>query len=187
MSANETPIDKLFSLRNVKTTDGGMEGGAFSATILYRGAKLTTVYNDGNGGSNVYSIDVRKSAPFKELVEWFFTTRPQFLFSEYDGEFLLTDSGDAEGGIDIFIEKLQNDMIEEKWLRRHCRTKTLFRLHSTALKPVGATEFQLVAEPPKSEWLELSMDWATHNVRIRAGLQKKYGADLAEIANERFA
>jgi hypothetical protein len=73
--------------------------------------------------------------------------------------------------LDVFIWHLVEVEGETKRLKRMCKTKTVFR----------------TADLKEGDWMALSTPWTGNETKVREHLQKKYGAKLGEIANERFA
>lgn len=157
----------MITLKSLKTCEGN-EGMAFSATVYVDGKKAAFARDDGNGG--MMFIDwtpTRKKggtiweSPLKDRLEAWCAEQPP------------VDYGDFSCPVDIemLINREIDRMMEEKQLRRWCRTKVLFRVEGDA----------------DGEYRTLKVKFKGNEDRVRAQLTRKYGDKLLEIVNERFA
>jgi len=145
-------------LKRVKILNSqSRETVCFTADLYIDGVKAGTARNDGGGGSNDTDFDDR------ELEEQFYAYCKS-LPPNRSGSFELPMNGDFY--ISILVDKYQ----QLQNLKRLCRRVTLFRLKSVEYKP---NEYREIAEK--------------FTPQIAAYLRRKYGDDLAEIINERFA
>jgi hypothetical protein len=114
----------MYALKNVKTMDG-REGLAFSCTIYKDSTKVGYARNDGNGGMT--SIDMEgadypaRHAALCELGRWAAANCGGSWTAEYMND---SDEHNAELGIDMLFEAHE----ALKYLKRHSKTKVLFRL-----------------------------------------------------------
>jgi hypothetical protein len=113
-----------YSIKNVKTMQG-RDGTAFSCTIYCDGAKVGYARNDGNGGST--SIDMlgedylSRRAAEEALGQWTALNCAGTWVAEFIDENPLHN---AEMGIDMLFDQHE----QAKALKRHAKTKVLFRL-----------------------------------------------------------
>ena len=151
------------TLKNVKTnTTMSEETLCFSATVYVDNHKIGTVVNRGHGGPNEYQwTDPMKGHVLEDWAE------KQVIVTE--------DPANPDKAMFVTFEKLDwkigeaFDAYEEtQWLKRQCKTKTLFKLKDQE----NPDEWWVIKAP----FCEL----AKHK------LQQMYGGNLGEIANERF-
>jgi hypothetical protein len=137
----------------------GKEGDAFNCSLYVDGKRAAVVSYDGWGGPYDYdwtpSDKKRFGGPLAAKVKAWVKTLPP-LKSEY---------GDLPMDLDILTDDVINAMLEERQVKRWCRTKTVFRL-----KGDKAGNYRTVE--------------AKYSARVRAFIMKKY--PKAEILNERF-
>ncbi len=109
-------------LKNVKIAKfASQETLCFAATGYVNGVKAFNVHNEGHGGSNFY--DVLNRGLYNEAEAYAASLPPTVcdLFPE----------GLAQD-LDIVISRLLDKLEQEKFFRRHCKTKTLFTLPGDA-------------------------------------------------------
>lgn len=151
----------VYTVKNVKTFRG-MEGQGFECSLYKDGKKIGTVTDDAQGGP--YRFFLKKGeeeilqAHAKTLpkLPWGFTPHPPL-----DPDGMTQDA-------DIVVNNLVEDFLEEKRLRKMCKSKIIFTLHSDK-GPVAYWEMKNIFSP-----------------KMRTYLQDKYGDDLKEIINERY-
>ena len=122
----------------------------FSATIYFDGKKVGYARNNGCGGCNRYDWDSRE---IRETVEqWANEQETEFKFD--------------------VLDQLIDDIIQEyetnKWLKRQCKKKVVFRLKGDK----------------KGEWHLLNYPWCQKAVDF---IEERYGDKVECIANERFS
>lgn len=139
----------------------GMDGEAFSLSLYIDGKRAAEIQNSGSGGPNMYrwlqktpSERTRMEAAFKEHCR-----------SVADDEY--KDSSEVE---DIVLATVIDRVMEDRYLKRHCRKEVLFRVDGDK----------------EGSWRTLSVPWSENRERVRAHLRGKYGDKLVEIVNERF-
>jgi hypothetical protein len=160
------------TLKNLKTCQG-REGIAFSCVLYVDGKKAAFASDDGNGGSmRIDWTPTRKpgrpiwESPVKDRLEAWCATQGERTYADGAG-----GTFSSKVSIELLINEEIDRMQEEKQLRRWCKTKVVFRL-------VGAAE---------GEYLTLPVKFEGNEAKVKATLDQRYGAKLAEILNERFA
>ena len=141
--------------RGIKTFKGHDGQTGLNATLYREEKKVATVFDDARGGDfEWYWIDPIEEENLVALLK----DIPPAL-TEYD--FVM--------GVDIdnFIDYLVDDVMNENWFKRKCKTQTLFTLHDS---PEGTHK---AIRHPYSE-------------RIKAFLQETYPNQIKEIINERY-
>lgn len=145
-----------YSVKNVKTFKGPDFDG-FNCS-LYRGkTRIATVIDSGWGGDPLFEWldrDESNHSKEEEKLREFVKTLPE----AYPG---------IPMDMDILVTRLVSDYEENKWLKRHCKKKTVLRM-----KGAPAGQYQIISR-------EYSPEFAEH-------LRKKEGNKLEEIVNERF-
>lgn len=144
-------------LKNVKVhNDMSEETACFSATIYIDGKKAGEARNQGHGGpTNYHILDPKLRLAF----EAFANSQPP-VKSDYSPDGLKMTP-------DFYLDLLLERYEEDKMLKRHAKTKTIFR---TTKQKAG-------------EWLILNRLFSP---AIKAELQRQHGDSLLEIGNERF-
>jgi hypothetical protein len=146
-----------YELRKVRVhPDMSQETECFSAEIwTSEGVKVARVSNDGLGGCNSYDAfgDYRSSAELKAFEAWC-KAQPSRLF------YGIT----LPSNPDMCVFSMLKEWAEQKWLKRQCRTRTLYR----------------VKGDPDGEWRTLNLPWEDH---FKTFLETKYGDSLESIAN----
>ena len=123
------------------------ETNCFTANVLLNGKKIAVVNNDGHGGCNLYHVT--NQVTFDEVMN------------------ILRGISDFEP-LDAVICELLNRHLEDKQLRRWCRTKIVFRIKGD----------------PKDQWRMIK---APYNEQVKQFIASKYGDTLEEVVNSRFA
>jgi hypothetical protein len=132
----------------------------FSATVYVDNHKIGTVVNRGHGGSNEY--------------QWTDPMMGHALEDWAEKEVIVTEDPTDPGKV-MFVtfEKLDWKIGEaldayeiERWLKRACRTKTVFKLND---KP--------------DDWQVIDLPFCD---LAKQRLRQTYGDNLGEIANERL-
>jgi hydrogenase maturation factor HypF (carbamoyltransferase family) len=144
-----------FSLKSVKTWNTH-DGGGYQGQVLLDGKPALAFHNDGNGGGTditAFSVDLMRKieAHVKTL-----------------GPVPVEGTNETiENSVEMFISFLLDRHEEDKWLKRHCKQKTLFRI-------TGDKEnaYRIVKKP--------------YDDKVKQYLTKTYGDQIIEIANERF-
>jgi len=123
------------------------ETSCFSAEVWVDGVRTATVENSGKGGGNDYlPVDMDR---FKAFSEWCKAQPHEFDF-EYE---------------DQAIDRLLSEWEHQRWLKRVCRNKTVFRLKGD--KP--------------DTWRTVKH---IYDAAVKAYMQQKYGDKIETIANE---
>lgn len=144
------------SIKGLKTMDGP-DGMIFRCTVLVGGKPAFVASNDGNGGCNAYDpVRGRTWDAIREAEAWAKVLPPRTV--DLGGEPFTLQSD-----LDLVVEDLINDELDRRWLKRQCRTKTLFRLP-------GAKD---------GEWMVVK---AAYDERVRDWVRENYPG--ATIANE---
>jgi hypothetical protein len=152
------------TLKNIKTNSAmSEETVCFSATVYVDNHKIGTVVNRGHGGSNEY--------------QWTDPMMGHVLEDWAEKEVIVTeDPTDPEKVMFVDFEKLDwkiGEIIEvhesKKWFKAKCRGKVLFRLKGD----------------DDESWRTLKLrDGGKYTDETKAWMVKRYGDELAEIANE---
>lgn len=153
-------------VKNLRTCRGD-ESDAFSCTLWVDGTKVADVRQAGNGGCHDWRWTDGKRNVHDALLGWLKAERPDFLGDVLD----FSEPWHDDEALDMLVWHLIGQAQEEKMLRRHCRTKVVFRL----------------AGDEEGEWQTIRGTWAGNEDHIRRTMRDRYGDRLAEIANERFA
>lgn len=122
------------------------ETTAFTATIYVDGKHRGRVMNNGQGGPNRYAGDVQDVASFARSLP--------------NRE---TEYGSLPNDLDLMVSDLIDKLEHARFLKRHTKTKVMFRL-----KEDSAGEWRNVAHRGERE-------------RAIAFVKNKYGKQLAEI------
>lgn len=142
---------KLFAELSEETT-------AFFCTVYVNGVKAFTASNDGKGGANRYDL-VKLTDRHRDLLRQAEEYARSLPPKPYQGMELTYD-------LDLLMGDLLMEWEVNRWLKRQCRTKTLFRLPGDE----------------EGTWRTIA---AHYNVRVMTHIRDKYG-DKVEIANDRF-
>ena len=115
------PLNKSdITLKGVKSFLAS-DGLAFRATVYVRGVKAFVVENHGDGGENMYSPFEGMRPVLAECEVWA-ESQPPVLF---EGVSLPYD-------LAFFIDAIMDEMETQKWLKRKCKGKTLYKLPGDA-------------------------------------------------------
>ncbi|MCA9872114.1 MAG: hypothetical protein KC441_00605 [Anaerolineales bacterium] len=155
---SEKPEVKI-ELKGIKLfTELSEETRAFFCTVYVNGVRAFTASNDGKGGENRYEL-VKRTDKHEELfaqAKAYAESLPPLHFQGME--------------LDYELGLLIDDMLVEweinRWLKRQCKTKTLFRLPGDE----------------EGSWRTIAV---RYNLRVMTHIRNKYG-DQAEIANDRF-
>lgn len=147
-------------VKNFKSCDG-MDGEAFSLSLHIDGKRAAEVTNSGCGGPNDYRW-LQKTPEQRKLAEAAFKEHCRSVADEED-----KDYSEVE---DIVLATLVDRLVEDRQLKRWCRTQILFRVEGDE----------------EGAWRTIAAKWSERREKIRTHLRAKYGNKLAEIANERF-
>jgi len=154
------------TLKNVKVNDQmSDETICFSASIYIDGGRAGTVHNRGCGGS--HEIDWTDRSLGKGYEAWL--KGQPVPFETYDGKIELLDN--LHDKLEVTINEALDVFEQTAWLKRQCKTKTLFKLKDK--------------EDPDNpdQWWVIP---ASFNKLAKMRLRQMYGDNLGEIANERF-
>jgi hypothetical protein len=152
------------TLKNVKINQAmSEETTCFSATVYVDNHKIGTVVNRGHGGSNEY--------------QWTDPVKGHVLEDWAEKEVILTeDPCDPEKTMFVTFDKLDWKIGEvldrfenDRWLKRMCKTRTLFKLNSDE------------SDGDDWKWWVIKAPFCE---LAKKKLQQMYGDDLGEIANE---
>jgi hypothetical protein len=151
----------LIELKNVKyAAFASQETNCFSASIYIDGHKRGTVENSGHGGCD----NIRPWQLGQEIEAYAKTLPEEDVSYLYDDGKVHTSPQSAEGLIGKLLEK----WVEEKDLKRLCKTGVIFREPARGYKPG-----------------EYSKLLGTYSLDAARFLRGKYG-EKVEIVNERF-
>ena len=148
-------------LKNVMVhNDMSEETTCFSASVYIEGERRGMATNDGQGGITVVYWDEKQ---YRDMVrEYCESISPK----RYEAtEFMV--AFEVEMKEDILIDQLLADWQENQYFKRHCNSKTLFRLEGD--------------EPDQYHQINRPYDES-----LKGQLQWQYGDRMAEIINERF-
>lgn len=142
-----------YVFKNLRTAEGD-ESPMFSASLYRDGRRIGTVRDTGQGGAPSWNtMKGADTIAFKRHAKE--TASKEALESEYA----------TQWAVEELIGRLYDEALELRWLKRLCKTKTLFKLATD-----GDDE-----------------GWRTFNNKfsdkIKAHIVSKYGADC-RIANE---
>lgn len=139
----------MIELKNVKIAKHlSEETTAFTASVWLDGRRVGTTRNDGRGGPNELQVGERHNDVVDACVD-----HPEA-------------AGIAEDrAVDVVIGALVEAVIQTRYLKRRCRTKTLVVTKDT--KPGEMLEFDLA-----------------YSFRTAAQIRERY--DVVEIVNERW-
>ena len=143
-------------IKKLKTWDTH-DGGGYQGELLMDGQRCAYFHNDGNGGPvdwRPFSADL-----FAKLQQHVQALPPLPPDPVFHGMVIPMD-------LDIFIGGLIDDTLQERQMKRWCRTKTVFRLPGD---PEG--EYRTIKAP--------------YTEQVKVHLFNKYGGQ-AQIINERF-
>jgi len=164
-----------YSVKNVKTFRGH-DGDGFNATLYRDGKKIALVDDDARGGEFRYEWLDRDADKVDITVKGYngkdFTrkgTPEEKMFSDLAHSQTFQMNGMKEPmtkNMDIVVDELINAHLEEKQLKRWCRTKTVVRLK-------GAKKGSYATYASK------------YDERMKQFLATK--EDIEEVINERFA
>ena len=146
-------------LKNLKVhNDMSQETTCFSATLYIDGKKVGQARNDGQGGPNMVHFDDPKL--YKQF-EDFCKSQPPHK-SKFSDKPLSMDS-------DFYISLLVEQAEQNQQIKRWCKgnKQTVFRTKSHK----------------EGEWAIIKVPFTP---ATKAKLQQQHGAELVEIANERF-
>lgn len=147
-------------LKNFKSSDfASQETLCFQATVYVNNKRAGIAENGGHGGNTVVHW---KSEVLADIVRAHVATLPPVEFEAGGKTF------SYEQDVDSFISELADKTHNDNWLKRRCRSKTLFRLKSQ----------------PKGEYMSINYKY---NPDVAAQLRVNHGDDLEEIINERFS
>ena len=159
------------TLKNVKLMESmSEETTCFSASIYIGGERAGEVRNRGTGGP--HEIDWCSD---KNGSEWLGLAYEEWLkdqtvpFETFEGKIELLDN--THDKLEVTIDEALNRFEDERWLKRQCKKKILFKLKDDENRD-DATAWWVVKAP----FSEIT----------KHQLQKRYGDNLGEIANERF-
>jgi len=155
-TATETPI---YEVKNVKTFTG-REGHGWSCSLYANGKRLGDVTDTASGGPVNFYIEKGELV----LLGMHCALLPKRPWG-FEGDDL--DPEGCKVDPDIFVSDLVGDFIENKDMKRKCKTRTVFTLKDG---------------DPKDIWLMKSI----FSERVKKHLQDKHGDNLKEIINERF-
>ena len=161
-----TKTNIKFTIKNIKTFNG-RDGNGFECSIYRNNKRVGTAYNDANGGENVIDLltDGPKGEPFETRM-----ARTKILRDEFQ---TFTAKFCEERALEVdtywrcedrWLDASVDDAAELKIIKRHCKTKTIFRTNEDA----------------KGEWRSLNFKWS--DPRAAQYLAEKYGTDIV-IAN----
>lgn len=141
-------------VRNVKIHKKlSEETTCFTATLYIDGQKAADVSNRGNGGCHLYHwFNHELETPFKEYAK----SLPP----------IQCELGPLAMDMDGYVDELVIDWDENKTVKRHCKTSTVFRLKTD----------------PKGSWRTIKVPF---NQTIKEQIVTKY-PDLDTIANELY-
>jgi len=149
------------TLKNLKIhRDMSEETTCFSATVYVDGKKVGIAKNDGRGGCNMYYWEDYGFG--RKVEEWAKTLPPRKVPSVSMPD--LTVSCD----LDILIGEIMDKQEEDRWVKRQCRNKTLFRIEGDP-----ADSYRTVKH--------------VYDAGVKAFIEGKYGDAVVEILNERAA
>jgi len=146
-----------YSIKNIKTFTG-MEGTGFNATLYREKKRIAFLIDDASGGDvQIQWVDTVKNNSEAVALEQFIAGLPMRMFNE------------TPLNIDPqwFVSDLVNDSINTKWLKKHCKTKTIYRL-----KGDSAGEFRTIK--------------GVFTPDVKIYILRKYNEQLEEIVNERW-
>ncbi len=151
--------DVKIELKSVKIYEAlSDDTTAFSCAVYVNGVKAFVARNDGQGGCNKYDElkPLDKSRELLRQAQDYARSLPPKPFGD--------DTLDYD--LDLLIDEMLVEWDTNRWLKRHCKSKTVFRLP---------------ADEPGT-WRTLAV---AYGPKVREHLVGKYG-DQVEIANERF-
>lgn len=149
-----------YQIKNLRSCEAA-DGVAWSGTLYRDGKRIAKVRDGGNGGMlDIDWLDHRRiglvgTSDEHDRIEAYVATLPG---ERWEGRVI-------EADIETFVAELADHAENMTRLKRHCRTKTLFRL-------VG---------DERGAWRTLKIKYQNH---IGDYIRKKYGDDLLEILNE---
>lgn len=143
------------TMRNVKTYRGH-EGESLGQCDVYLDGKKAFFFGQGDwGGPSTIEAYSKSPMSVEDFEAW------------VKGLNLRNEEYDLEIDAELYLEDLLNDLLEERRLKRMCKTKTVLRLKS---EPGGISSYNKPCTP-----------------EMRAWVVKEHGEDLEEIINLRFA
>ena len=108
---------KDWAVKNVKSFVGN-EGYGFNASVYYKGKRVALAYDDASGGPVVVQWSDKAA---EQALQTHLKTLPEVPY----------DYGVVRGAYKVdegmFVVRLVDRYEEDKQLKRHCKTKTLFR------------------------------------------------------------
>lgn len=154
------------TLKNVRIhADMSEETTCFSATVYLDGVRAGHANNRGTGGP--HDIDWSDRDLGAKYEAWL--DSQVVPFTTYEGKLTTLDT--VWEKLETMIDEALDAFEQEKWLKRQCKSKTLFKLKDKEA-PEKPDEWWVIKAP--------FSEVAKHK------LQKMYGDNLGEIANERF-
>ena len=162
------------TIKNYKSCRGD-EGDAFSCTLYIDGKRAALVRYDGNGGEFEFDFTVAGKGhgpwrgPLFDKFKAYVDGLPEVESSMVDPR--TGETWSYKPNMDMVVEQAIRLMLENRQLKRWCKNQVLFR----------------VKGDEEGSWRTLQASWAEKGDKVRAHLAKKYGDELEEIANERFA
>jgi hypothetical protein len=149
-----------YTVKNVKTFEG-MEGGGFEVTLYKDGKRIGKACDDATGGEiNLFLDDGEE-----DLLHAHCAALPKIPW-----DYPELDAKEPEGmqpDVGTFIEDLVVKYTTQQWLKRNCKTKTMFRIKGDK----------------KDAWRTIKGKFTP---QIKAWIVKKYGDTIERIANEEF-
>lgn len=150
-----------WTLKNVKNFEG-MEGYGFNASLYHGTKRIAKVIDDASGGEIMFYWEGKTRAARDANEAMFGAYVATLPPHQFEGTLLKVTMGMAVADMLVVIE-------ENKILKRHCRTKIVFRL-------VGD-------DGENGAWRTLRGTFTKAHVDE---MHKRYGTKLGEIANYRF-
>jgi hypothetical protein len=169
----ETIISSIpvYEMRDIKSINGGPEGSGFAGMIYVNGAKAFEVRDDGWGAPiSIHPCGYVCRAELEEFVQIWLKSDPtgKRISAEWNE---MPNMKDIEmsraSAVEIWIEEAINRAEEETRLKSMCKTSTLVLLKTS--KPGEYLKYKLAYNPV-----------------VKAMLNRKHGAELVEIINERY-
>lgn len=137
----------ILSLKNVKIhPDMSDETNCFSASIYLDGKKVGKASNSGRGGCNRYDWNSREVG--EKIQKWASIQETRYEFDK----------------LDQIVDNLLYKWEEIKYLKKACKTKTLFRLKGDR----------------EDTWRTVKAAWSQ---AVHDFMKKKYGDKIERIAN----
>lgn len=148
-----------YEVRNIKTFRG-REGEGTNCTLFRDGKKIALVDDpaDGSTGWHKYFVGIpaERKAEEKALIAHAKKVVRNKNGKAYLGK-LHSTLADSDNEIDnTFLMSLVDDTLNDRAMRRKCKTKTLFRI----VKIDGPSEYRIHDEPFTLTMKEIIMKWA---------------------------